>query len=199
MVLGTVGLLGEPEDEVGAPVADVAADLEAAGSGAEVAPVAQRPFGHAEVAAGFLEGEHVVAGVLAGSWGVGLCGHGGLLVGGFPASFVAGRDGWVSVVERYASYGARWGAPIRARPGPARPRDGRPCQVAFSQVRRRPSESSRTHRVLLAGCRRERPVRVDQHGAAGSPESGEPEGDTCQGTCVSAGQQVSLSRFPADL
>jgi hypothetical protein len=36
LVLGTVGLFGEPEDEVGAPVADVAADLEAAGSRAEV-------------------------------------------------------------------------------------------------------------------------------------------------------------------
>lgn len=97
----------------------MAADLEAAGSGAEVAPVAQRPLGHAEVAARFLEGEHVVAGVLAGSWGVGFCGHGGLLVAGFPASFVAGRDGRVSVVERYASYGARWGhqfAPLLAPP-----------------------------------------------------------------------------------
>ena len=48
VVLWTVGLLGEPEDEVGAPVADVAADLEAAGSGAEVAPVAQGAFGDAE-------------------------------------------------------------------------------------------------------------------------------------------------------
>ena len=61
--LWTVGLLGEPEDEVGAPVADVAADLEAAGSGAEVAPVAQGAFGDAEEGAGFLEGEHLVAGV----------------------------------------------------------------------------------------------------------------------------------------
>src|SRR3954453_686636 len=31
VVLWTVGLFGEPQDEVGAPVADVAADLEAAG------------------------------------------------------------------------------------------------------------------------------------------------------------------------
>ncbi len=45
VTLWAVGLFGEPEDEVGAPVADVAADLEAAGSGAEVAPVAQGAFG----------------------------------------------------------------------------------------------------------------------------------------------------------
>src|SRR3954451_17184916 len=79
---GTVGLLGEPEGEVGSPVADVAADLEAAGPGAEVAPVAQGAFGDAEEGAGFLEAEHLVAearrraGVLVG---VALgCGHGGV-------------------------------------------------------------------------------------------------------------------------
>ena len=57
----------------------MAADLEAAGSAAEVAPVAQGAFWDAEEAAGFLEGEQVVAGVLAWAWGVGLCGHGVLL------------------------------------------------------------------------------------------------------------------------
>src|SRR6266508_3356332 len=61
IALWAVGLFGEPEDEVGAPVADVAADLEAAGSGAEVAPVAQGALGDPEVGAGFLEGVHVVA------------------------------------------------------------------------------------------------------------------------------------------
>jgi len=55
VALGTVCLLGEPEDEVGSPVADVAADLEAAGAGAEVAPVAQGAFGDPEEVAGFLE------------------------------------------------------------------------------------------------------------------------------------------------
>src|SRR5215208_5286991 len=78
--LGTVGLFGEPEGEVGAPVADVAADLEAAGSGAEVAPVAQGALGDPEVGAGLLEGEHLVAGVRAGAVLVGVdrrCGHGG--------------------------------------------------------------------------------------------------------------------------
>ena len=38
-------MFGEPEDEVGAPVADVAAEFEAVGSGAEVAPVAEGAFG----------------------------------------------------------------------------------------------------------------------------------------------------------
>jgi hypothetical protein len=83
VTLWTVGLFGEPEDEVGSPVADVAADLEAAGSGAEVAPVAQGAFGYAEEDAGLLEAEHLVAGVRTGSWGVGLCGHAELLVDGF--------------------------------------------------------------------------------------------------------------------
>src|SRR4051794_25622114 len=133
VVLGTVGLLGEPEDEVGAPVADVAADLEAAGSGAEVAPVAQGAFGHAEETAGFLEGEHLVAGVLAGSWGVGLCGHVGLLVGGCLATFVAGRDGCLSsrATRPTVRAGGHQFAPVLA----PRPRDGRPCREAFSQVR----------------------------------------------------------------
>jgi hypothetical protein len=43
--VGAAGLFGQPENEVGAPVADVASDLEAARPAAEVAPVAQRPFG----------------------------------------------------------------------------------------------------------------------------------------------------------
>src|SRR6266508_700144 len=80
IALWAVGLFGEPEDEVGAPVADVAADLEAAGSGAEVAPVAQGALGDPEVGAGFLEGEHVVAVVLDGPVLSGVdrgCGHGG--------------------------------------------------------------------------------------------------------------------------
>src|SRR6266545_7134251 len=64
IALWAVGLFGEPEDEVGAPVADVAADLEAAGAGAEVAPVAQGSFGDAEDAAGLLEAEHLLAQVL---------------------------------------------------------------------------------------------------------------------------------------
>ena len=76
VVLWTGGLLGEPEDEVGAPVPDVAADLEAAGSAAEVAPIAQRAFGDAEEGAGFLEGEHLVAGVAARVADGGLSGHG---------------------------------------------------------------------------------------------------------------------------
>ena len=45
----------------------MAADLEAARAAAEVAPVAERPLGDSEEAAGFLEGEHLVAGVLARS------------------------------------------------------------------------------------------------------------------------------------
>ena len=49
------------------PVADVVADLEAEGSGAEVAPVAQGDCGDPEEAAGFLEGEHLVAGVFDGT------------------------------------------------------------------------------------------------------------------------------------
>jgi len=62
-LLRAVGLFGEPVDEVGAPVADVAAEFESAGSGAEVAPVAQGAFWAAKEPAGFLEGEHLVAGV----------------------------------------------------------------------------------------------------------------------------------------
>jgi hypothetical protein len=92
VTLWTVGLLGEPEDEVGSPVADVAADLEAARPGAEVAPVAQGAFWDAEEDAGFLEAEHLVAGVLPGSWGVGLCGHLELLVDGFD---VVRRRSWL--------------------------------------------------------------------------------------------------------
>jgi hypothetical protein len=42
----------------------VAADLEAAGPSTEVAPVTQRAFRDAEEAAGLLEAEHLVAGVL---------------------------------------------------------------------------------------------------------------------------------------
>lgn len=89
MVLGTVGLLGEPEDEIGTPVADVAADLEAAGSGAEVAPVAQGAFGDTKEAAGFLEAEHLVAlvGLIDGQV---VGGVRGLLLGwGFGLSVVA--------------------------------------------------------------------------------------------------------------
>src|SRR5680860_648138 len=63
VALWTVRLLGEPEDEVGTPEADVAADLEAAGPAAEVAPVAEGAFGDAEEGAGLLEAEHLVAGV----------------------------------------------------------------------------------------------------------------------------------------
>jgi hypothetical protein len=63
----TVGLLGEPEDDVGAPVADVAADLEASGSGSEVAPVAEGALRDPEESAGFLEGEHLAPDVLGGS------------------------------------------------------------------------------------------------------------------------------------
>jgi len=47
LVQRALGLLGEPQDEVGAPVADVSADLEAARARAEVAPVAQRALGDA--------------------------------------------------------------------------------------------------------------------------------------------------------
>ncbi len=43
--LRAIGLVGEPCDEIGAPVADVPADLEAARAGAEVAPVPQVPSG----------------------------------------------------------------------------------------------------------------------------------------------------------
>src|SRR5690349_21644784 len=60
---------------------------------------------------------------------------------------VAGRYGWVSAVESDASYGARWGAPIRAPPGPARPRDGRPVWWRF----RRPS-GARPKVQGLIGC-----------------------------------------------
>ena len=69
VVLWTVGLLGGPEDEICSPVADVAADLEASRSAAEVAPVAQGAFGDAEEEAGLLQGEHLVAGVAARVWG----------------------------------------------------------------------------------------------------------------------------------
>jgi hypothetical protein len=56
----------DPTDGVRLPRgrrADVAADLEAARSRAEVAPVAQGPFGDSKEGAGFLEAEHLVAGV----------------------------------------------------------------------------------------------------------------------------------------
>ena len=76
MLLGAVGLFAQPEDEVGAPVADVAADLEAAGSAAEVAPVAKRAFGNTEEVAGLVEGEHLLAGVAARVRDGGLGGHG---------------------------------------------------------------------------------------------------------------------------
>jgi len=67
VILGAVGLFSEPEDEVGSPVADVTTDLEAAGSGAEVAPVAQGAFRDAKEVASFLEREHLVARVPGGA------------------------------------------------------------------------------------------------------------------------------------
>src|SRR4051812_40982332 len=72
----TVGLLAEPEDEVGTPVADVSSDFEAARSAAQVAPVAEGAFGDPQEAAGFLEGEHLLAGVAARVGDGGLSGHG---------------------------------------------------------------------------------------------------------------------------
>lgn len=54
VVLRSVALLGEPESEVGSPVADVPANLEASRSAAEVAPVAQGAFGDPQEGAGFL-------------------------------------------------------------------------------------------------------------------------------------------------
>lgn len=63
----------------------MAADLEAARAGAEVAPVAQGALGDAEEDAGLLEAEHLVAEArrrAAGGVGVELsCGHGVVVAG----------------------------------------------------------------------------------------------------------------------
>src|SRR6187431_1569117 len=88
IALWLVGLFGEPEDEVGAPVADVAADLEAAGSAAEVAPVAKGAFRDTEEVAGLVEGEHLLAGVAPRVRDGGLGGHG--MTPGVIAADVAG-------------------------------------------------------------------------------------------------------------
>jgi hypothetical protein len=58
------GLIVDPLVQVGAAVADVAADAEAGGSGSEVAPVAQGGDRDAKQGGGFGDGEQV--GVLVG-------------------------------------------------------------------------------------------------------------------------------------
>jgi hypothetical protein len=55
------GLLGQPQDQVGFPVGDVAAVAEAAGPDAEVAVVAQRPERLADEHGGFGQVEDLVA------------------------------------------------------------------------------------------------------------------------------------------
>ena len=80
MVLWTVGLLAEPEDEVRAPVPDMAAELDAAWPGSEVAPLPQGALRPPEEGAGPLERAPLVPGVLWTTSGGGLCGQRGLLV-----------------------------------------------------------------------------------------------------------------------
>src|SRR5680860_1331860 len=108
VALWTVRLLGEPEDEVGTPVADVAADLEAAGPAAEVAPVAEGAFGDAEEGAGLLEAEHLVAGV-------------------------PGRAAVVVGVDQRRGHGVLLDGSTRAGRGPVFPASSRRCAWRFNR------------------------------------------------------------------
>ena len=58
-----IGLVVEPGEDLRAPVADAAANAEAARAGAEVAPVAQGRDGDADNVGDFLNGQQFVVGV----------------------------------------------------------------------------------------------------------------------------------------
>src|SRR5215218_4862272 len=81
-----VGLVVELGEDLRAPVADAAADAEAARAGAEVAPVAQGRDRDADNVGDFLHGQQFVVGARR-------VGHGGPLGGthGVPSWRVAGR------------------------------------------------------------------------------------------------------------
>src|SRR4029453_183759 len=80
-----VGLVVEPDEDLRAPIADAAANAEAARAGAEVAPVAQGRDGDADNVGDFLHGQQFVIGVRSD-------GHSGLDVahgvppGGLPVA-----------------------------------------------------------------------------------------------------------------
>src|SRR5918995_783089 len=61
-----IGLVVEPGEDLRAPVADAAANAEAARAGAEVAPVAQGSDGDTDNVGDFLDGQQFVIGVGGG-------------------------------------------------------------------------------------------------------------------------------------
>ena len=103
---------------------------------------------------------------------MGCAAMGVLLVDGFD-DVVVGRGEWVSAIDRYVSVPrCAPSAPVCARPGLTRwGRAGMPLDV-FVAGQRSARPKVQTHRVLLAGCRRVRPARVEQRGPSGSPASG---------------------------
>src|SRR5829696_7163374 len=94
-----IGLVVEPGEDLRAPVADAAADAEAARAGAEVAPVAQGRHRDADNLGDFLHGQQFVVGVLGVGHSGPLAVAHGIPPGGLPG-VVPRSGGWGSFSAR---------------------------------------------------------------------------------------------------